>query len=120
MAQTASIDQQREIMRYLRALNDWLGRDVQDRQSEIRAVAARVDQLRDLLLQVLNSQGQGMSMLKIFLSASHLLQFKVLQHLAHLLHLVLQARHHSYSLRVCSTLQWSFSRQWCPCLNHNQ
>ncbi|EKM56976.1 uncharacterized protein PHACADRAFT_172686, partial [Phanerochaete carnosa HHB-10118-sp] len=59
VAQTASIDQQREIMRYLRALNDWLGRDVQDRQSEIRAVAARVDQLRDLLLQVLNTQGQG-------------------------------------------------------------
>lgn len=46
-------------MRYMRGLNEWLERDVHDRQEEIRAVAARVDQLRDLMLQVLNNQGQG-------------------------------------------------------------
>ena len=49
-------------MRYLQALNEWLGRDVQDRQSEIRAVAARVDDLRALLEQLLNSQAQGTSL----------------------------------------------------------
>lgn len=47
-------------MRYMRGLNEWLERDVHDRQSEIRAVAARVDQLRDLLLGVLSGQGQGL------------------------------------------------------------
>ena len=46
-------------MRYMRGLNEWLERDVHDRQSEIRAVAARVDQLRDLLLGVMSGQGQG-------------------------------------------------------------
>ena len=59
LAQVATIDQQREIMRYMRGLNEWLERDVHDRQSEIRAVAARVDQLRDLLLGVMSGQGQG-------------------------------------------------------------
>ncbi|KII91823.1 hypothetical protein PLICRDRAFT_38680 [Plicaturopsis crispa FD-325 SS-3] len=46
LAQMASIDQQRELMRYMTGLNEWLGRDVHDRQSEIRSVAARVDELR--------------------------------------------------------------------------
>ena len=45
----------------MRGLNEWLERDVHDRQSEIRAVAARVDQLRDHLLRVLSGQGQGSS-----------------------------------------------------------
>jgi hypothetical protein len=49
MAQLASIDQQREIMRYMNALNGWLDRDVRDRQSELRGVTARVDQLREEL-----------------------------------------------------------------------
>ncbi|OCB90400.1 hypothetical protein A7U60_g2411 [Sanghuangporus baumii] len=49
LAQTASIDQQREIMRYMRALNQWLERDVRDRHAEMRAIAGRVDDLRDLL-----------------------------------------------------------------------
>ena len=34
-------------MRYMSGLNDWLARDVQDRQAELRAVTARVDQLRE-------------------------------------------------------------------------
>jgi hypothetical protein len=46
LAQMASIDQQREIMRYMRGLNEWLERDVHDRQAEMRGVSARVDQLR--------------------------------------------------------------------------
>lgn len=33
-------------MRYMRGLNEWLERDVHDRQSELRGVSARVDQLR--------------------------------------------------------------------------
>jgi hypothetical protein len=31
----------------MRGLNEWLERDVHDRQSELRGVVARVDQLRD-------------------------------------------------------------------------
>lgn len=45
LAQLATVDQQRELMRYMRGLNEWLERDVHDRQSEIRGVVARVDQL---------------------------------------------------------------------------
>ncbi|TFK53121.1 hypothetical protein OE88DRAFT_1807017 [Heliocybe sulcata] len=52
VAQRASIEQQREIMRYLRGLNEWLARDVHDRQAEIRGVSARVDRLRDDLDRV--------------------------------------------------------------------
>ncbi|KAF9557793.1 hypothetical protein CPC08DRAFT_764341 [Agrocybe pediades] len=49
LAQLATVDQQRELMRYMRGLNEWLERDVHDRQSEIRGVVARVEQLgRDL------------------------------------------------------------------------
>ena len=40
------MDQQRELMRYMRGLNEWLARDVNDRQSELRGVTARIDQLR--------------------------------------------------------------------------
>ena len=43
----ASLEQQRELMRYMNSLNEWLGHDVEDRQSELRGVAARLDQLRD-------------------------------------------------------------------------
>ncbi|KAF8180095.1 hypothetical protein BJ912DRAFT_907398, partial [Pholiota molesta] len=45
LAQLATVEQQRELMRYMRGLNEWLERDVHDRQSEIRGVVARVDQL---------------------------------------------------------------------------
>ncbi|KAG9313810.1 hypothetical protein JVU11DRAFT_6171 [Chiua virens] len=45
LAQLATVDQQRELMRYMSGLNDWLARDVQDRQAELRAVTARLDQL---------------------------------------------------------------------------
>lgn len=34
-------------MRYMSHLNEWLSRDVIDRQQEIRSVAARVDELKD-------------------------------------------------------------------------
>jgi hypothetical protein len=40
-------DQQRELMRYMKGLNEWLERDVYDRQAELRGVFARVDRLRD-------------------------------------------------------------------------
>jgi hypothetical protein len=43
----ASLEQQRELMRYMNSLNEWLGHDVEDRQSELRGVTARMDQLRD-------------------------------------------------------------------------
>ncbi|KAJ6463887.1 hypothetical protein C8R45DRAFT_502593 [Mycena sanguinolenta] len=47
LAQLATVDQQRELMRYMRGLNEWLERDVRDRQAELRGVVARVDQLRE-------------------------------------------------------------------------
>jgi hypothetical protein len=59
MAQVATIEQQREIMRYMTGLNDWLGRDVHDRQEEIRAVTSRIDQLRDMLMEVMARTAQG-------------------------------------------------------------
>ncbi|EPQ51904.1 hypothetical protein GLOTRDRAFT_140838 [Gloeophyllum trabeum ATCC 11539] len=59
VAQRASIEQQREIMRYLRGLNEWLARDVHDRQAEIRGVAARVDRLRDDLDRMGRPQTAG-------------------------------------------------------------
>jgi len=43
----ASLEQQRELMRYMNSLNDWLGHDVEDRQAELRGVSARIDQLHD-------------------------------------------------------------------------
>jgi hypothetical protein len=43
----ASLEQQRELMRYMGSLNDWLGNDVADRQAEIRSIYDRLDQLRD-------------------------------------------------------------------------
>ena len=53
------MDQQRELMRYMSGLNDWLARDVQDRQAELRAVTARVDQLREDLGRLGVGAGPG-------------------------------------------------------------
>ena len=47
-------------MRYMRGLNEWLARDVHDRQSELRGVSARVDQLRNDLGRYFASQPAGM------------------------------------------------------------
>lgn len=44
--QRATIDQQRELTRYSRSMGEWLERDVQERQTEIRGLSARVDRLR--------------------------------------------------------------------------
>ena len=43
----ASLEQQRELMRYINSLNEWLGYGVEVRQTELRGVSARIDQLRD-------------------------------------------------------------------------
>jgi hypothetical protein len=53
----ASLEQQRELMRYMNSLNEWLGHDVEDRQSELRGVSARIDQLRDDLNRLGLSRG---------------------------------------------------------------
>jgi len=42
----ASLEQQRELMRYMNSLNEWLGHDVGDRQAELRGVSDRIDELR--------------------------------------------------------------------------
>ncbi|KAG6380162.1 hypothetical protein JVT61DRAFT_8251 [Boletus reticuloceps] len=62
LAQLATVDQQRELMRYMGDLNDWLARDVQDRQAELRGVTARVDQLREDLGRFGVGAGPGMPM----------------------------------------------------------
>lgn len=46
-------------MRYMSGLNDWLARDVQDRQAELRGVTARVDQLRADLSRLGVGAGPG-------------------------------------------------------------
>lgn len=43
----ASLEQQRELIRYMGSLNDWLGNDVADRQAEIRSIHDRLNQLQD-------------------------------------------------------------------------
>ncbi|KAF8270086.1 hypothetical protein EI94DRAFT_861058 [Lactarius quietus] len=43
----ASLEQQRELMRYMNSLNEWLGNDVEDRHAELRGVSDRIDQLHD-------------------------------------------------------------------------
>lgn len=56
-ASVASIQQQGEIIRYLSRYNAWAARDVLDRQAEIRGVSARVDELRDMLMNLANQWG---------------------------------------------------------------
>ena len=41
----ASLEQQRELMRYMNSLNEWLGHDVQDRYEELCSVSDHLDQL---------------------------------------------------------------------------
>lgn len=52
----ANIENNREVMRYLRELNEWLARDVHDRHAEVRGLNARVDELRDLMRDVLDGR----------------------------------------------------------------
>ncbi|KAG1819267.1 uncharacterized protein BJ212DRAFT_82906 [Suillus subaureus] len=52
LAQLATVDQQRELMTYMRGLNERLERDMQDRQAELRGVTARVDELRNDLARL--------------------------------------------------------------------
>src|SRR6266702_4602210 len=53
----ASLEQQRELMRYMNSLNEWLGHDVEDRQAELRGVSDRLDQLHDDLNRLGLSRG---------------------------------------------------------------
>ena len=53
----ASLEQQRELMRYMNSLNEWLGHDVEDRQAEMRGITDRLDQLRDDLNRLGLSRG---------------------------------------------------------------
>ena len=62
LAQLATVDQQRELMRYMRGLNEWLERDVHDRQSELHRVVARVDQLSHDIRGMRAQQGKDSSM----------------------------------------------------------
>jgi hypothetical protein len=48
----ASLEQQRELMRYMNSLNEWLGHDVGDRQAEIRGITDRLDRLDEDLARL--------------------------------------------------------------------
>ena len=61
-AQVATIDQQREMMRYLRGLNEWLERDVRDRQDEMRSVAERINELQNMVGQLMQGGPEGASL----------------------------------------------------------
>ncbi|KAM6501107.1 hypothetical protein JOM56_004121 [Amanita muscaria] len=50
LAQTATYQQQQDLSRYMRELNEWLARDVNDRHDELNAVTARLDILTNALL----------------------------------------------------------------------
>ncbi|CDO77430.1 hypothetical protein BN946_scf184857.g37 [Trametes cinnabarina] len=52
--QIAGMEQQSEVINYLRGLNQWLERDVHDRHAEIESVTARLEQTRDEVLGLLN------------------------------------------------------------------
>ncbi|KZT04943.1 uncharacterized protein LAESUDRAFT_702914 [Laetiporus sulphureus 93-53] len=58
-AHSASIDQIREIMRYLRDFNEWHGRDVQDRHTEMSGLSTRIDQIGGLLNELLDRRAEG-------------------------------------------------------------
>ena len=60
LAQLATVDQQRELMRYMRGLNEYLERDVYDRQSELRGVVARLEQL-NYDIRHIRAQGKDFS-----------------------------------------------------------
>ena len=64
----ASLEQSRELMRYMNSLNEWLSNDVEDRQAELRGVSARIDQLRSDL----NRLGMYPTLLICTLIHSHL------------------------------------------------
>ncbi|KAJ7834235.1 hypothetical protein B0H14DRAFT_1158730 [Mycena olivaceomarginata] len=59
LAQLATLDQQREFVRYSRGLTEWLERDIHDRQAELRGVVARVDQIREDMRWFLSQGAPG-------------------------------------------------------------
>jgi hypothetical protein len=42
-------EQQNELVRYLRDLNDWLARDVDNRHLELQSVESRISHLQDAI-----------------------------------------------------------------------
>ena len=71
----ASLEQQRELMRYINSLNEWLGYGVEVRQTELRGVSARIDQLRDDL-HSLDLTGGTCGLHTAYVLAYHLLTSK--------------------------------------------
>ncbi|KAF8555436.1 hypothetical protein OG21DRAFT_904404 [Imleria badia] len=61
LAQLATVDQQRELMRYMNSVNDWLAKDVQDRQAGLQAITAQANQLRGGLGRLGVGAGSGIS-----------------------------------------------------------
>jgi hypothetical protein len=74
-------------MRYMRGLNEWLERDVHDRQAELLGVSARVDQLRtDLSRLGMGIQAPGAFSILCRISLCHLIHENQLSLLANLVH----------------------------------
>jgi hypothetical protein len=102
LAQLATVDQQRELMRYMRGLNEWLERDVHNRQSELWGVVARVDQLRDDI--------RGIRTGRLFVVSSR-------SRLSFALQPDLGGPSHLYLKRVSQLSPFQSDRR--VCLNHN-
>ncbi len=101
----ASLEQQRELMRYMNSLNEWLGHDVEDRQAELRGVSDRLDQLRNDL----NSLGLTRGPCKLY----HFYMSHIANLHSHLLTFSPAARAWSRTWRFYSA-RWSWSRRsWC-------
>jgi len=45
LAQTATVDQQRELMQYVRGLNGWMGHEFGERHDDLRRLRAAFEQL---------------------------------------------------------------------------
>jgi hypothetical protein len=67
----ASLEQQRELMRYMNSLNEWLGHDVEDRQAELRSISDRLDELRDGLYRLGFPQGPGCRLNSTYIPTCH-------------------------------------------------
>lgn len=59
LAQLATVDQQRELMKYMKGLNQWLERDVKNRREEFKDVFQTVEDLRRQIRGMRRKKGKG-------------------------------------------------------------
>lgn len=109
-------------MRYMRSLNDWLGRDVRDRQNEMQAISARVDALRGDLARMGVVGGASPPPQAVF---THIDRFlKVCQCRSFSSKVRLVSFHHHYCTQITNlnerrpnlySTSYARSAAWCCC-----